>query len=92
MVLFIMATLDEEGREVAEVVVAQQQGDVVGVLLLEGNDVLQGVEAVDGLYVLEAAVGINIVAEEDDLLLFATLDGILPKGASVYIRYDNHGL
>ena len=85
------AEVEVVGREVVHVMVPQEEHDLVGVGGIEVEDVNQPVEG--GLRVNAfLRIGVDIVAEEDDLVIFSDmLLGVSPEGATVYIG-DNQDL
>ena len=82
------AEVEVVGREVVHVMVPQEEHDLVGVGGIEVEDVDQSVEG--GLRVNAfLRIGVDIVAEEDDLVIFSDmLLGVSPERAAVDIGDD----
>ena len=85
----VMTAHVDVGAVVPEVVIAEQQGDIVGMCVLEVQNLLKVMKGVIGCDAL-VAVGVEVVAEEDDVLVLATLNGSLPEGSAVNVWDDYH--
>ena len=79
------AEVEVVGGEIVHVVVAQEEHDLVGMGRAEvkdGDKLMEGILGINEFI----RIGIGIVAEEDDLVVFIdVLHGVSPEGTSVYI-------
>ena len=84
-----MAAEVDLGAEIAEIMVAEKQNDIVGMGMLEFEDIA---EVVQDICEGEAfvALGIKVVSEKNDILVLLSLYGLLPEGAAVDVWYDDH--
>ena len=89
MAVKVVAAEVDPGAEVAEVMVAEKQGDIVWVGVLEGKDLT---EVVKGIVIGDSfiAVRVEVVSQKHDVAVLFVSDGLLPEGAAVDVWYDDH--
>lgn len=91
IVLVVTSTIIDVGADVSKIVIAEEESNVIGMRLLECDDLE---ERVDSILASDSfsTVGVEIIAKEDDVVGLVVADGLLPEGASVYVGYDNHSV